>query len=73
MKLYKFRPLMSCHHFDRVLSIIDDGFYCCDFFEFNDVNEGVFLVSENYSNVTLDQKLKYKICSFSKEEALRSL
>jgi len=72
MKLYKFRPLITCKNFDRVLSIIEDGFYCCNFLEFNDVNEGVFLASKNSSGVTLAKKLKYGICSFSKEKALKS-
>lgn len=72
MKLYKFRPLATCCNYDRVISIIQDGFYCCSFLDFNDVNEGVFRVSQNIQNVDLGQKLDYKICSFSEEISLSS-
>ena len=72
MKLYKFRPLASCCNLERIIEIIDKGFYCCDLLSFNDVNEGVFLVSNKPSNVNLDLKLKYKICSFSTKKALKS-
>ena len=69
MKLYKFRPLLTCCNYDRVISIIRDGFYCCSFLDFNDVNEGVF---PSTLDVELDQKLEYRICSFSGSEALSS-
>lgn len=72
MKLYKFRPLLTCCNYDRVISIIRDGFYCCSFLDFNDVNEGVFPVSKKTQSVDLNQKLEYRICSFSKEKALSS-
>ena len=72
MKLYKFRPLLTCCNYDRVISILRDGFYCCSFLDFNDVNEGVFPVTENTVNMELNHKLEYRICSFSEEEALSS-
>ncbi len=68
-KLYKFRPLLTRCNYKRVISIIRDGFYCCSFLDFNDVNEGVFPVTKN---VNLGQKLEYRICSFSESEALSS-
>ena len=70
MKLYKFRPLLTCCNYDRVISIIRDGFYCCRFLDFNDVNEGVFPVTKHNYNVELRDKLEYRICSFAAEEAL---
>lgn len=70
MKFYKFRPLRTCCDYDRVLEIIRHGFYCCSFLDFNDVNEGVFPVTPNTQQVELDQKLEYKICSFSEKKAL---
>ena len=72
MKLYKFRPLLTCCNYDRVFSIIRDGFYCCSFLDFNDVNEGVFPVTEQTYNVELSDKLEYRICSFAAEGALSS-
>lgn len=71
MKLYKFRPLLTCCDYDRVLSILDDGFYCCSFLDFNDVNEGVFPVEKN-ETATFNDKLQYRICSFSQQDALQS-
>ncbi len=70
MKLYKFRPLADCNDLERIEYIINSGFYCCDFLNFNDMNEGVF--SANQSNISLDQKQQYKICSFSGKNALNS-
>lgn len=70
MKLYKFKPLLTCCNYDRVISIIRDGFYCCSFLDFNDVNEGVFPVTEQTYNVELSDKLEYRICSFAAEGAL---
>jgi hypothetical protein len=72
MKFYKFRPLCTCCDYDRVLEILRHGFYCCSFLDFNDVNEGVFPVSEKTIDVELNDKLEYKICSFSDENALPS-
>jgi hypothetical protein len=51
---------------------MDDGFYCCDFFDFNDSNEGVFFVGSEFKNIKIEQKLEYRICSFSAEKALKS-
>lgn len=72
MKLYKFRPLITKINYDRVIGILEDGFYCCKFFDFNDMNEGVFTVSPQTENINLEGKLNYRICSFSKEKALKS-
>lgn len=72
MKLYKFRPLLTEGNRKRIISIIQDGFYCCDFLNYNDVNEGVYPDSQNKAGVDLVQKLEYKICSFSAEAALGS-
>lgn len=64
--------MLNKHNYDRVLSIISEGFYCCNFLDFNDSNEGVFPIKKNISNVDLSSKLKYKICSFSAHEALNN-
>lgn len=72
MKLYKFRPLLTKGNLKRIIDITQEGFYCCDFLSYNDVNEGVYPVSQNKSGVDLSQKIKYKICSFSAEGALKS-
>ncbi len=69
-KLYKFRPLGNCKDLERIEDIIEKGFYCCDFLNFNDMNEGVFYVNKNI-DITLIQKKQYKICSFSEEKALK--
>lgn len=72
MKLYKFRPLKNRENLNRVKDIIENGFYCCDFFKFNDMNEGVFTLNQINLNIDLPEKLRYKICSFSGENALNS-
>ncbi len=72
MKLYKFRPLGNCPDFCRIKDIIENGFYCCDFLNFNDVNEGVFYITSENKNISLNNKRKYKICSFSGKNALNS-
>ncbi len=72
MKLYKFRPLTNCKDFEKVESIIKNGFYCCDFLNFNDMNEGVFSINQSNKKISLDQKQQYKICSFSGKNALNS-
>lgn len=54
------------------MSIIRNGFYCCRFLDFNDMNEGVFSVSPSNQDVDLSGKLEYRICSFSSKEALNS-
>jgi hypothetical protein len=71
-KLYKFRALQNCHDLSRIKDIINDGFYCNDFLNFNDMNEGVYTHNKDNNHITLDEKQKYKICSFSGEEALNS-
>ena len=63
--LYKFRALQNCTDFERVIDIIENGFYCNDFLGFNDMNEGTYIRSSINSNVTLEEKQNYKICSFS--------
>ncbi len=72
MKLYKFRPLGNCNNLKRIEDIIKNGFYCCDFLSFNDMNEGVFSINQENINITLKQKQQYKICSFSGKNALSS-
>ena len=70
MELYKFRALCDDASLKRIIDILEKGFYCSQFFDFNDFNEGVFSTSDNPSGVNLDEKIDYKICSLSKEEAL---
>ncbi len=72
MKLYKFRPLADCNDLERIECIINSGFYCCDFLNFNDMNEGVFSANQKNKKITLDQKLQYKVCSFSGKNALNN-
>ena len=72
MELYKFRALENKKDLERIKSILNEGFYCSKFFDFNDVNEGVFPTNNNPSNVNLNEKQQYKICSLSKKEALTS-
>ncbi len=72
MKLYKFRPLADCNDLERIECIINSGFYCCDFLNFNDMNEGVFSANQKNKDITLGQKQQYKICSFSEKNALNS-
>ncbi|SMN12292.1 hypothetical protein SPBRAN_508 [uncultured Candidatus Thioglobus sp.] len=72
MELYKFRPLGNCNDLKRIEDIITNGFYCCNFLKFNDMNEGVFSINQKNVNITLDQKEQYKICSFSGKNALNS-
>jgi len=76
MKVYKFRSLNSCQDLERIEQILEDGFWCNDFLSFNDMNEGVYKHTFELSKETIDhifnEKYKYKICSFSKEEALKS-
>ena len=64
-KLYKFRSLQNCTELERIKDIIENGFYCNDFLGFNDMNEGTYKNSPDNIGVNLDEKLKYKICSFS--------
>jgi len=70
MKLYKFRPLKNCDDLDKIKDIIENGFFCCDFLNFNDMNEGVFTINSNNRKINLKEKQKYKICSFSGANAL---
>jgi len=72
MKLYKFRPLKNEEQLARIMDIIINGFYCCDFLKFNDMNEGVFTINHTNFKINISDKLKYKICSFSGENALNS-
>lgn len=76
MKLYKFRKLENCQDLERIESIVKNGFYCNDFFSFNDMNEGVYPHDENLeeriASDFFQAKKKYKICSFSTEEAMKS-
>ncbi len=75
MKLYKFRSLGNCKDLERIEDIITKGFHCSNFFDFNDMNEGVYAKQINKKpklEITLDKKLEYKICSFSEEGALES-
>ncbi len=72
MKLYKFRPLADCNDLKRIEDIINSGFYCCNFLNFNDMNEGVFSANQKNKIIDLDQKLQYKVCSFSGKNALNN-
>ncbi len=71
-KLYKFRALQDGNDLERIKDIIDEGFYCTDFLNFNDMNEGVYVNNEKNVNIELSNKIGYKICSFSEEGALSS-
>lgn len=75
VKLYKFRPLSNNRDFKRLKSILKTGkFWCSKFSELNDPMEGAF-TALNASNVSeiidsiYNEKERYKICSFSNEEA----
>ena len=72
MTLYKFRGLQNKHDYERVIDIIENGFYCNDILGFNDMNEGVYINNQKNNNVNLSVKLQYKICSFSGNKALKS-
>lgn len=76
LKLHKFRKLENCQDLERIESIVKDGFCCNDFFSFNDMNEGAYLHDENLEDKIIfnlfQVKKKYKICSFSTEEAMKS-
>lgn len=72
MKLYKFRPLGSCLDFERIEDIIENGFYCNNFLDFNDMNEGLYKHFSSKAPIPLSDKIKFKICSFSGENALYS-
>jgi len=70
MKLYKFRALTTCKEYERIKDIIENGFYCNNFLEFNDMNEGVYTHNPDNIHITLEEKSKYYICSFSRGKAL---
>ncbi len=72
MKIYKFRSLGDAKHLSRIKGIIENGFYCCDFLEFNDMNEGVFIINNSNVQIDVSDKQKYNICSFSGKNALNS-
>ncbi len=72
MTLYKFRGLENKQDYKRVIDIIKNGFYCNDILGFNDMNEGVYTNNLQNQGVTLSEKQKYKICSFSGINALKS-
>lgn len=72
MTLYKFRALQNSKDYNRIIDIIDNGFYCNDFLGFNDMNEGVYINNNKNTHITFSEKQKYKICSFSGVKALNS-
>jgi len=72
MKLYKFRALQNCQDLERIIEFIENGFYCNNFLNFNDMNEGVYINNTLNKDVTLKEKNNYNICSFSGEEALNN-
>lgn len=72
MTLYKFRGLQNKLDYERVVDIIENGFYCNDILGFNDMNEGVYTNNLQNQGVNLSEKQKYKICSFSGVNALKS-
>ncbi len=69
-KLYKFRKLENCKDLERIKDIVDNGFYCNNILDFNDFNEGVYTKTEATLKINIEDKIKYKICSFSAEEVL---
>lgn len=72
MQVYKFRSLANEFQIERIKDIIENGFYCCDFLSFNDMNEGVFTINEENVNIDVSTKKKYRICSFSGTNALNN-
>ncbi len=72
MKLYKFRPLADREDLKEIEEIIKTGFYCSDFLNFNDMNEGVFSINQDNIDIGVIEKQKYKICSFSGKNSLNS-
>src|SRR3989344_8601879 len=69
--IYKFRPLATQDDFDRAKNILETGhFWCSKFSELNDPMEGAFHASTiKKIDEALEQKMHYKICSFSGEKA----
>jgi hypothetical protein len=72
IELYKFRKLANCKDLEKIEEIIEKGFYCSNFLDFNDMNEGVFSINLKNISITLNEKQEYKICSFSGKNALKS-
>jgi hypothetical protein len=72
MKLYKFRALQNDTDFKRIICILEEGFYCNNFFNFNDMNEGVYRNNQLNKDITFEEKNNYNICSFSGEKALNN-
>lgn len=73
MLIYKFRPLGTKNDFDRVKKILETGnFWCSKFSELNDPMEGAFHSSIiKKVNEAFEEKMSYKICSFSGKEAFK--
>lgn len=73
-KIYRFRQLKSCEDLCRIKQIIETGkFWCSKFSDLNDPMEGVYIASDyNSVNENLNQKNKYKICSFSGERGFEN-
>ncbi len=75
MKLYKFRALANDRDLERLKGILKTGeFWCSKFSELNDPMEGVYTVLNGHNvsgaiDLIYNEKEKYKICSFSGEEA----
>ena len=71
MKLYKFRSLgQNDTDYKRIIGIIENGFYCNTFLDFNDMNEGLYQHLGRKTPITVSEKNEYKICSFSGASAL---
>lgn len=73
MIIYKFRSLGTQEDFARIKIILETGhFWCSKFSELNDPMEGSFHAS-TIEKITesFDQKIQYKICSFSSREAFK--
>lgn len=71
LTLYKFRPLSNDEDYNQLKAILETGeFWCSKFSEFNDQLEGAF---ETFSPEEIEEihsgKQRYKICSFSSENA----
>ena len=72
MKLYKFRPLANDRDRDYLKEILETRkFHCSKFQDLNDPMEGIYYAADraNIIDLIFKAKARYKICSFSNEEA----
>lgn len=75
IKLYKFRELTTCRHFDRTIDILEKNeFYCPKFYEMNDPMEGVYISTDRSKiDENFDEKDSKRICSFSNKKGFENL